>query len=77
MLHSAYAGDAIQEMSQPQRSLSENSLGGSLWDLSASVVNVFLSNLTTETQSTTEFTQRNHISRQTLSGLRQMFRFPG
>src|ERR1700687_2634641 len=41
---------------------SETSLCGSLCDLCGSVVNVFRSNLTTETQSITEFAQRDFFA---------------
>ena len=47
------------------RSLSEKVLRGSLCKLRASVVNVFPGNFTTETQSITEFAQRNSFFRQT------------
>ena len=40
-------------------------LRGSLCNLGASVVHVFISDFTTETQSITESTQRNAFSRQT------------
>ena len=50
-----------------QRSLSEKVLRGSLCKLRASVVNVFPGNFTTETQSITEFAQRNSFFRQTPS----------
>src|SRR5438552_5456007 len=45
-------------------SLSEKVLRGSLCKLRASVVNVFPGNFTTETQSITEFAQRNSFFRQ-------------
>ena len=44
---------------RPLRSLSEKVLRGSLCKLRASVVNVFPGNFATETQSITEFAQRN------------------
>ena len=50
------------------RSLSEKVLRGSLCKLRASVVNVFPGNFTTETQSITEFAQRNSFFRQTPKG---------
>ena len=46
-------------------SLSEKVLRGSLCKLRASVVNVFPGNFTTETQSITEFAERNSFFRQT------------
>ena len=49
------------------RSLSEKVLRGSQCKLRASVVNVFPGNFTTETQSITEFVQRNSFFRQTRS----------
>src|SRR2546428_14139954 len=47
------------------RSLSEKVLRGSQCKLRAFVVNVFPGNFTTETQSVTEFAQRNSFFRQT------------
>src|SRR3989442_4970221 len=47
------------------RSLSEKVLRGSQCKLRASVVSVFPGNFTTETQSITEFAQRNSFFRQT------------
>src|SRR5438309_6054162 len=47
------------------RSLSEKVLRGALCKLRASVVNAFPGNFTTETQSITEFAQRNSFFRQT------------
>gem|GEM_PF-4334480 len=44
-------------------------LCGSLCDLRASVVNVFISNFTTETRRSTEFAQRNAFSDRLLRGL--------
>ena len=58
-------GTLVKVIRNPNESVGKTSLCGSLCDLRASVVNVCRSNFTTETQSITEFAQRDFFFRQT------------